>query len=245
MLLLFSFLSFAEEMSSEKYCFSSELQALTAKQKFRAIQVGSDMVTPDENCLIIQMKPHRREMIQRFLLSSLPGTRVAFSSADIRREPCLLKVEKEKKSNSHNLNVGYEKYPVLNKQEQKSFGTEIMQIQTLKDFELAVDQDQIKGSCRYLNANRYEITIEVRKNPKPITPVELPPGTIVVVNQPPPDQETMSLQTQMQLSRGERVELASIVKQLKDKEKKVEINPSLQYNAGDKNSSEKVFLSIQ
>lgn len=245
MLLLFSFLSFAEEMSSEKYCFSSELHALTAKQKFRAIQVGSDIVTPDVNCLIIQMKPHRREMIQRFFLSSVPGTRVAFSSADIRREPCLLKVEKEKHSNSHKLNAGYKEYPVLNKHEQKSSGSEVMQIQTIKDFELVVDQDQIKGSCRYLNANRYEITIEVRKNPKPISPVELPPGTIVVMNQPPLDQETMSLQTQLQLSRGEKVELASIVRQLKDKDKKVEINPTLQYNTGDKSSVERVFLSMQ
>ena len=131
MLLLFSFLSFAEEMSSEKYCFSSKFQALTAKQKFRAIQVGSDIVTSDENCLIIQMKPHRREMIQRYLLSSIPGTRVAFSSAEIRREPCLLKVEKEKHSNSHNLNAGYEKHPVLNKHEQKSFGSEVMQIRMI------------------------------------------------------------------------------------------------------------------
>ena len=245
MLLLFSFLSFAEEMSSEKYCFSSELQALTAKQKFRAIQVNSDIVSHDENCLIIQMKPHRREMIQRFLLSSVPGTRVTFSSAEIRREPCLLKVEKQKQSNRHNLNAGYEKYPVLNKHEQKNLSSEVMQIQTLKDFELAVDQDQIKGSCRYLNANRYEITIEVKRNPKPITPVELPPGTIVVVNQTPPDQETMSLQTQLQLSRGEKVELAHVVKQLKDKDNKVEIKPSFQYNAKDKNSVEKVYLSIQ
>lgn len=235
MLLLFSFLSQAEDTSSEKYCFASKQHSLTAGQKFKAIQVSSDMVTVDDNCLIIQMRPHRREIIQRYLLSTFPGAYVAFSSENVRRDPCQLKVEKEKVKEADSLDIGSRNNTVINKTNQSALSSESMQIQTLKDFELTVDQDQIKGSCRYLNSNRYEITIEVRRNPK------LP----VVNTQPVEDQETMTLQTQLQLTRGERIELGSVVRNLKDKNNQVEITPKIEIKTSSQKVSEAVYLSIQ
>lgn len=235
MLLLFSFLSQAEDTSSEKYCFASKQHSLTAGQKFKAIQVSSDMVTVDDNCLIIQMRPHRREIIQRYLLSTFPGAYVAFSSENVRRDPCQLKVEKVKVKEADSLDIGNQNNIVINKTNQSALSSETMQIQTLKDFELTVDQDQIKGSCRYLNSNRYEITIEVRRNPK------FP----VVNTQPAEDQETMTLQTQLQLTRGERIELGSVVRNLKDKNNQVEITPKIEIKTSNQKVSEAVFLSIQ
>jgi hypothetical protein len=120
-----------------------------------------------------------------------------------------------------------------------------MDIQTLKDFELTVDQDQVKGTCRYINQNRYEIALEVRKNIKPIVPVALPPGTIVVLNQAPPDQETSVIQTQIQLSRGERIELGGVIKKANGKDRTVNIKPEFNIETSDHNSTEKVFLSLQ
>lgn len=245
-LLLFSFLAQAEEMSSEKYCFSSPMQSSSAKQKLSAIQVPSDTVTIDDNCLVVQMRPHRRELIQRFILSSFPGTAVSFSSEDVQREPCKLKVEKVKVKTADDLNAGVNQQGIsLNKTDTNGAATETMQIQTIKDFELAVDQDEIKGTCRYLNSNRYEISLTVRKNPKPIVPVGLPPGTIVVLNQPPADQETMVLQTQLQLSRGEKIDIGGVVKDLKFKNKSVDVKPDLNYETTGQTSSEKVWLSLQ
>ncbi len=244
MLLLFSSLVFAEDMASEKYCFPSSPQV--AQKKFAAIQVPSDVVTIDENCLVIQMRPHRRELIQRYMLSSIPGTSIAFSSEEVRREPCKLKVEKIRKKNSESVNVGYSnQLPTISEANPNGSQTETMEIQTQKDFELTVDQSQIKGSCRFINQNRYEIAIEVRKNLKPIVPVALPPGSIVVVNQLPPDQETSALQTQLQLSRGERVDLGGVIRNLEGKKRDVNINPSLNIETSDQDSSEKVFLSLQ
>ncbi|MCM2351475.1 MAG: hypothetical protein NDI69_15740 [Bacteriovoracaceae bacterium] len=235
MLLLFSFLSQAEDMSSEKYCFASKQHGLSAVQKFKAIQVSSDVVTVDDHCLIIQMRPHRREIIQRYLLSTFPGAYVAFSSENARRDPCQLKVEKEKVKEADSLDIGNRNNIVINKTNQNTHSSETMQIQTLKDFELTIDQDQIKGSCRYLNADRYEITIEVRKNPK------LP----LVNTQPTEDQETMTLQTQLQLTRGERIELGSVVRNLRDKNHQVDITPNIEINRSNQKVSESVFLSIQ
>lgn len=244
LLLLFSTLSFAEEMSSEKYCFSTT--TLIAQKKFSAIQVPSDGVTVDENCLVIQMRPHRRELIQKFMLSSLPGAYVAFSSEDLQRETCKLKVEKVKTKIADNLDVGLNQQSgSISQTDSSGSANETMDIQTLKEFELTVDQDQVKGTCRYINQNRYEIALEVRKNPKPIVPVALPPGTIVVLNQPPPDQETSVIQTQIQLSRGERIELGSVIKKANFKDRVVDIKPEFKIEATDQTSSEKVFLSLQ
>lgn len=245
-LLLFSFLAQADDMSSEKYCFSSPSQSQSAKQKLSAIQVPSDVVTSDDNCLVVQMRPHRRELIQRFILNGFPGTSVSFSSEDVQREPCKLKVEKVKVKTGDDFNAGINQQGIqLNKTDTTGNATETMQIQTIKNFELSVDQDEIRGTCRYINSNRYEISITVRKNPKPIVPVDLPPGTIVVLNQLPPNQETMVLQTQLQLSRGEKIDIGGVVKDLKYKNETVDIKPELKHETSGQTSSEKVWLSLQ
>lgn len=245
-LLLFSSLAMAEDMASEKYCFSSAGKSLSAKHKLTAIQVPSDVVTSDDNCLVVQMRPHRRELIQRFVLSSFPEASVSFSSEDVRREPCRLKVEKQKVKTGDDLNIGVNQQGgIITKTDSIGNTSETMQIQTLKDFELSVDQDEIKGSCRFINSNRYEISLTVRKNPKPIVPTALPPGTIVVLNQPPADQETMVLHTQLQLSRGEKIDIGGVVKDLEYKNKSVTIKPDLKHETLGQSSSEKVWLSLQ
>ncbi|MFP5386114.1 MAG: hypothetical protein ACLGHN_08555 [Bacteriovoracia bacterium] len=244
LLLLFPLFLHAEDMSSEKYCFS--VPAKVAVRKFEGIQLPSDVVTEDGNCLIIQMEPHRRELIQRYILSSVPGANIAFSSADIRREPCRLKVEKVKSLNSQKRSAGIIQYQVgANQNDSKEAGKDTMQIETLGEFQFAVDQDEILGKCRYINPKRYEITLEVKKNLKPVTPVNLPPGTVVVVNQPPPDQQTMSLKTELQLNLGDRIEIGQLVRELKDKGHTITINPSATIETKDQSGSEKVFLSLQ
>jgi hypothetical protein len=87
--------------------------------------------------------------------------------------------------------------------------------------------------------------LEVKKNLKPTVPVNLPPGTIVVLKQPPPDQETMSLKTELQLNRGDRIEIGQLVRDLKDKGHTITINPSVTIETKDQVGSEKVFLSLQ
>lgn len=244
-LLLFSTLSFAEEMSSEKYCFSSQARTSIARQKVTMILVPSDIVNEDDNCLVIQMRPHRRELIQRYLLSSFTDARIAFSSEEARKEPCRLKVEKlkDRTTDDLNINIGTREGNVI-KVDTKSLQSEVMQIETLKDFELSVDQDEIKGTCRYINPNKYEIALEVRRNPKPLLP-PLPPGSIVVINQLPPDQETSVLKTELQLSRGERISIGDVVKTLKDRNNSVSIRPEGNLDASSRQSSEKVFLELQ
>lgn len=235
LLLLFSVLSFAEDTSTEKYCFSSGLQALQARQKYKAIEVGSDTVTVDENCLVLQMRPHRREIIQRYILSIFAGAQLTFSSESARRDPCRLKVEKMKTFHSKNVNGQINKTGLsLEEKSTHQNASEISQIQTLKEFELTVNQDQIKGTCRNITPDRYEITLEVRKNPKPI----------LVETVRPQDQETMVIQTQLQLTRGERIEVGSIIRKESDKNRQVKISPEGTIDSMNQQESEKVFLSL-
>ena len=244
MLLLFSFNVFAEDISTERYCFSSS-QVENAKQKLKGVLVPSDEVTADGNCLTIKMKSHRRELIQKFLMTTVPGTQVTFSSEDLASEPCLLKVEKVKQQIENKREVGLDQSLVASETVSELQGTETLQLQTLKDFELTVDQDQVKGECRLVRKDNYSIKIEVRKNPRPFVPPGLPPGTIVVLNHPPADQETMVLQTHLILTRGQKIELGSIIKNLKNKDHSIDVKPDVIINTTNQQASEKVFLSIQ
>jgi hypothetical protein len=236
LLLLFATLASADDMSSEKYCFPSAAQSAVAKQKFSMIQVPSDTATTDGNCLVIQMRPHRRELIQKYILSSVLGASVSFSSAEIQREICKLKVEKEKMKESEKTNIDVNQNLEVAASNTQGTINETMQIETMGEFEFSVDQDQIKGTCLSRNSNRYEIVLEVRKNPRPI----ISP----FITQPPPDQEISVLKTQLLLSRGERIEVGNILKELKNKDNKVDINPTLNIETASQNTLEKVFLSI-
>lgn len=248
-LLFFIGFSYAQDdYSAEKYCFSGAQEASVIERKFEGFKVPSDSVVRDNDCLMIQMRPHRRELIQRFMLGLSPNTKISFSSEEVRRDPCELKIEKVKVKAAEKAQVGLDGLPVIasaNSSDSNSTSTETMHIQTLKEFALTVDQDEIKGQCKYINPTRYEISLEVSKKLKPLVPAELPPGSIVVVNRPPPDQETMYLRTQLQIQKGDRIEIGEIVRNLRDKERSVSINPSLKIETSQQSATEKVFLSLQ
>lgn len=244
--LLFFNIAQAQDMSSERYCFSSANAALVARQKFAGIQVPSDVVTVDESCLTIQMRPHRRELIQRYILSISPQVNISFSSEDIKRDPCLLKVEKIKSTNSQEVSAGIgRKNFNLAEENLKAHQSETMSIQTLDKFELTVDQDQILGNCRLITPNRYEIQLEVSKLVKPIVNAPLPPNSVIVLNTPPPDQETMKLSTQLILNKGDRIEIGSVIKDLKDKQRDIGLSNGANASATKGKKTEQVFLSLQ
>lgn len=235
LLLIFSALLKAEDLSTEKYCFPSLTQMESAKRSFQSIQVPSDEIRVDDKCLTIMMKPHRFELIHKYMTSSFPNASISFSTENIKREPCNLKVEKIKTKSGQDLNATTDQGVNLELTESSSTASEVGQIQTLKEFELIYDQNQIKGTCRYINSDRYEISLEVRKNP----------SVTLLKSSSPPDQETMILTTQVQLNRGEKIEIGSVIRDSKNKKQSVDIGQSAEINKGEQASNEKVFLSIQ
>jgi hypothetical protein len=246
LLLLFSaFLMAQDETVTEKYCFSST-DILVARKKLNMIEVRSDSVSIDGNCLVSVMKSHRRELIQKYLISNFEDMSITFSSEEMRKEPCKLKIEKEKINHALDLDINLNQNKVhvnaINSGGQES---EEMQIQTIKEFQLSVDQAEVIGKCTSLNPDRYIVAIEVKKNPKPLGPQNLPQGSVIIMNQPPAEQETMLMKTEVQLSRGERINLGEIVKNLKKEKKSGEIPASVGAETQNHKQTEKVFLSIQ
>ena len=237
---------FAQDNSFERYCYSSASEMRSSHVKAKAIFVPSDQVSEDGNCLVIQMRPHRRELIQSYLRNINPNVSISFSSADIRREPCKLKVEKVSEVTLKKTTGGIDEFgAAVSTQETKSNNLETMQITTLNDFELMVNYESIKGVCRYITATRYEISLEVKKDPKPLLP-PTSPGTIVVVNSKelPPPQSTSKLQTTLQLNQGDRIEIGSIVKDLREKSGSINLPVEAQGTNQDGANLEKVFLTL-
>ncbi len=242
---LFIPLTYAQD-SFEKYCFPSAAIRQRTHAKIQSALVPSDVVATDQNCMTITMRPHRRELIQRFILHSEPSARIDFSSDDMKKEHCEIAVEKEKVGQTDSRDIQVSANGVIaHDQQAPSHSKELMQIKTLDNFELSIDQDVISGKCRYITADKYEITLTVKKERKPyyIPPIVATPGTVVVV-QPPPDQETFLLSTQLILTRGSRIEVGSALKDEESKKQSASIDPSISWSESVKNKTEKVYLRL-
>lgn len=246
-LLLFSQLALATDPVIEEYCFASapKMKEVSARLKF--ILVPADKLQENANCFTISTPPHRRELIQSFVRRLEPAVQISFSSVEIKRDPCEIKVEKQKTKRTQNTDgsVNTSIIPAAGNEQMVQERNDVTRIQTLKDFELTVNQDTIKGECRVINSNRYEISIEVKKEARPLIP-PVPPGTVVVIPdaQIPKDQETSRLMTTLQLNRGERIELGSVVNNLKKNGTKIDVESGASLALGTEEQSEKIFLTI-
>ena len=235
-----------DELSIETYCFSSDAVRSRVEKKLGNILVPSDKVEPEGRCLTVQMRPHRRELLQNYTRNLDPDMNVTYSSAEIKRELCILQVEKIRTLKNKNTAVQVSQAPSAIESQVEEASKDVMQIRTLDKFSFVVSQDAIEGNCRYINKNLYEITISARRDPKPVPPPNLFVNGIAVVQNPPPlDQKTISVSTNLQLTRGSRAEIGSIVRDLRKKDRDVSIKPEAQFENVEQQEDEKVFLSFQ
>lgn len=246
-LLLFINLVFAEDLAIERYCFPSSQKMSDVAQRLQIILVPSDKIERDGNCFSVSMRPHRRELIQSYTRNLDPQVQISFSSAQTRTEHCKLKVEKVKSLDKNQMDANISGASNVLSTQTTRETKETTSIQTLKNFEMTINQDVIKGECRFITPIRYEISLEVRKDPKPLMP-GLPAGSIVILTHPvtPPDQETSLLKTTLQLAQGQRIEIGSVVRDLREKQHKVDASsPQLEAKKVDGEEREKVFLSLE
>jgi len=245
LLLVFNLFIYAEDQSIEKYCFSGPSEATLASNHLASLILPNEEIVKQESCLVVKIKTHRRDFIQAYTLKNFPNTQVTFSETQMRKETCNLKVEKVKNKRSDQTTFSAAQDLTADASSTKQQESETINIQTINDFEIAVNQKQIKGRCRFITKNLYEIRITVNQNPRPIVPPNLPPGTIVVINSPPPDQETSSISSEIQLNRGQRIELGSFLKKTNLNNKDVSINPDFKFDQSSGDGDEKVYLSLE
>src|SRR5690606_25196020 len=131
-------------------CFSSPPRMKLVSQKLKFILVPVDKVQEDGRCFTVATSAHRRELIQSYVRRLDPAVSISFSSAELRKEHCQIKVEKIKtlKSDITSAKVNLEPTVAASQQVANKTSTEISSISTLKDFELVVNQDSIKGECK-------------------------------------------------------------------------------------------------
>jgi hypothetical protein len=243
--------AFAQDMAIQEYCFSSTERMNQVMHRLKFILVPSDEIQRSERCATIKSSPHRRELIQGYLRKLEPEVQINFSSAEIKRDPCRLKVERIKNLKNETTAVDGNLQTTgvtvaASNQIRSQESTEVMSIQTLQDFELNVQQNVIKGTCKALTPGRYEISLEVRKDAPNLYP-QLPPGTIInQANLPlPKNQETSKLMTTLQLSTGQKIEIGRLIKDLKEKNKEIDLPSGAEANQMRDESSEQVFISLE
>ena len=250
MLILLSTPAFLQEMAIQEYCFDSTARMNEALEKFKTIIVPSDQIKKNDHCATIISSMHRRELIQHYIRKIDSNVHISFSSEEIKRDPCKLKIERQKMLHQVTVEASgsLEKNIVVsasNKDINQS-RKEVMSLQTLKDFELSVQNHTIKGTCRAITPQRYEVTLEVRQDPVHHIP-PLPPGTFV--NQShhplPKNQDVSKLMTSLQLTVGERIEIGKIVRDLKDKNSNVDIGTGASAKEISEDGTEEVFLSLE
>lgn len=245
LLLISNFIVLAQEQAIEKYCAVTHRESQLIMRDLTPLILPSEEISKQDNCLILKLKDHRRSFIEAYVLKKFPNTQITFSSANIKRETCFLKVEKVKRKVSEAITVTSMNDLKVSSDSIKNSENETINIQTINDFELSVDQKQIKGNCRYITKNLYEIKITVNQNPKPITPPNIPQGTIVIINTPPPNQETSTLSTVIQLNRGQKIELGSFLKKMNNDTHDVSIKPNLEIDHSESTNQEQIFLSLE
>lgn len=246
-LLFLSLTTLAQENAVEEYCFISSTRMASVLNKTRFILVPADKVQSDKNCFTVNTPEHRRELIQSYIRRLDPSVAIGFSSAELRREHCHIKVEKIKnlKRDTTTGSITTDKSIDASTEQQRGESKDVSTIQTIKEFELTVNQDSILGECRAITPDRYEIKIQVKKEARPLLP-PVPPGTVVVVPDAkiPPPQETSNLTTTVQLTRGQKMELGTVVKDLKNDGRKIDINSGAGIENTEGAETEKVFLFI-
>jgi hypothetical protein len=237
------FLTFAfaqEDLAIETYCFSSPESRARVEKKLSYILVPSDQIESDKSCFTLQMRPHRRELLQNYVRSVESEVNITYSSAEIKREPCLIKVEKMRVKKNTNSNITISQTPDATAGQLDESAKDIMEIQTLGPFSLVVSQDAIEGSCRFINKDVYELSINARRDLKHSVPASL-----VVIPTPPPAERTLNVKTTIQLRRGDRTEIGSIIKELRKKNQITDVSPEVHSGMVEQTEDEKVFLSFQ
>ena len=237
----------SSDPSVEEFCYGSTAEMKQSLPRLKFILVPADKIQENGKCLTVTTAPHRRELLQNYARRVNSSVQISFSSANLKQESCKIKVEKIKAKNLKSTSVG------VNTEFGAAAGSEesdqnikgVSSILTLKNFELTVNEDTVKGTCHVLSPDRYSIELEVLKMAKPLLP-PVPPNTVVIIPdaQIPKIQETSRLVTSLEIIRGQRVEIGSVVKELKENRKNVDISSggNLVNVAGA--ASEKIYLFI-
>lgn len=241
--LVFLIQAHAQDMSVEKYCFSSPNRMEAVQSRLQVILVPADKLDKDGSCFTLQMKPHRRELLQNYIKNLDPAVKIDFSSEEMRKEHCHLQTERTRISDSNQTQIGYNGQVQLENQTTHKEAVETSKIQTLGPFSLRLNRTLIEGDCRPLSSNRYRIKLKYLEEP-----IKINPTYYHSAGTPPPveilNQQTMHLETEVDLMKGQSLDLGGTFQDLKNKSYKVSAPDQIKLDELKSPVSEKVILRL-
>ncbi|MBY0515619.1 MAG: hypothetical protein K2P81_01835 [Bacteriovoracaceae bacterium] len=233
--------------SLERLCFNSSSEAQRAIPILNVILIkGQDAIDPEGKCLNVSVDSSRIEVFQRWVKTRLPEAYYHFSAASAPVEMCDIVVTKQSQKNQQdqNINVNTKGFGAVitegnNSGKEESF----IKVSSGKSAELRVDQDDLTLTCVKKNNSRYLITVALRFIPP--TPPQAPPGSIIVMQAPPPDQSGTSISTEIEVSVGQDVNIGQVVKDLKSKQTQVNLPESAELSQKSGIDQTQWFLRIK
>jgi hypothetical protein len=231
---LFLSIAQASEVAIDKYCFSSPAQALKVSREIQSILLPVDRLNLNGPCFSVDTPAHRRQLMQSFVQKADPQVSLVLADLSFKPEPCHLKIEKIKQKSREQQELQLARnQPRWQSATQAQSASEISQIQTIRDFELQVDLSKVSGQCRRIGPDSYEIHLELRES------------VLIRPDRPISEEPRLNLQTQLQLTRGERIEIGSLVRKWQEQHKQLAIPAKVNIEQHQTATSEQVFLSIQ
>ncbi len=242
LLLFFSILAGADDFSTERYCFQGPELAAKGQGRFQQIKVPSDRDSLEGACLVVVMRPHRRELIQKYLLSLYPDLQIVFSSAEASREPCRLRIEKYRSKTNATVGGGLtENGASVSATQQVGSANDVVNVETLGAFEFSLNNYMAKGSCQYITPKQYRIVLELRKTPRQV----IFTGTEQAREELPVEQGLGLIKTELQLGVGQKVNVADLLKENNANAKALDLKDGASIQTTQGAEEESVFLMLQ
>lgn len=203
----------------ESLCFPSNAESSKAAQDLAFILVKDvDSILQDDACLNIAFDSSRRELFNRWVRQKYPNAKTTFSSEPTEVKRCEIKVQKITQKIETTNSAKVRKSFSVSQNSGNTSQTEVQKIvvSSGNHASLFVDQTLLKIFCQYKTQNNYQLKFEMVFVPRVPPPIIAPPGTIVIAP-PPPDQSGTSITTEIDITRGQVINIGQIVKDLNSK----------------------------
>lgn len=222
--------------SLERLCFPSVMEAQKGQAIIQQILAKAvDVATLEANCVNVMIDENRVELLDRWVATRLPLAKKTFSASSAPRPECDLLVTKISKKDQQNKQAGVRKNGFIvsvdtgdNENREENF-IKVLSGGTAK---LKVDESELEITCVVKGSN-YHLKFAMLFVPRPLIPpnTQLPPGSVIVINAPPPpDTSGSSLQTEVEVQKGQEINLGQITRDLRNKQKELDISPSANLN---------------
>lgn len=223
LLFLFIFFNINNTFGLElrQYCFSRDVSLDRVKIYLSQITLKKDIINinNEKHCIDVGVDENRVELFQKYLSMNYKFEESVTSR--VKRKECLFEVETTKDSFKKSSKVKFGKVIHLGNTQKNSEGKSISKIRVMerKLAKLVVNESLITISCN-IRGHYTEVDISLA------------------------DSKT-KLSTTVQLSKGQRIDLASVVQDLSNKSSEVSVSGGVQYSKTTGTKKNNVFLILK